>query len=176
MVSLENNGIEYLFDTAEQYREMDTLKEGRIVSRLPSYVHGYGDVYQGGGDYVVKYLGSENPLSGAMQRYFETPHNQNLHEIRVWAEMAQRGEDFMPEIIGWADDFSWIVMQEAEEFGDHRDVEEDLLDAGWAPFDLEIGVFNGEPRVIDAGMMPRIDDDWNVTTDQLSSYSRAFHR
>lgn len=176
MVGLEDNGAEYLFDIFDQYENSESLKEGRIVSRMPTYLPEYGDIYRGDSDLVVKYLSTENQLTGAMQRYFDEPHNQNMHEIRVWVEMAYRDEEFMPELVAWADDFSWVVMEEAEEYGDTREIEDDLLDAGWAPFDIEIGVFDDQPRVIDAGFLARPEEDWNVEFSELSDHPRAFSR
>lgn len=167
--------MEYLFDTAAEYRESELGRDGRTVSRMPTYIEGYGDILDGDTSYVVKYLNTENVLPPAMERYFDSPHDQNVHEVRVCAEMEERGQDFMPDIVAWADDFSWLVMEEAEDDDvDPSVLQDDLMDGGWAPFDIGVGLFDGDPKVYDAGLMPRMEDDWRVSREELEERERSF--
>jgi hypothetical protein len=151
------------FDPSEHER----LDDGCSNREVYAVGSGYSDELGFEGEYVVKCAG---------QKFRGNARTQNRKELRAYIESIERGQDFLPSIVGGSSDFEYIMTRrinpvpvpdtghpwrENPARQRHLDDCRDVIPEGWTDNDnLERGYDEGKLKVMDGGDLHR--SDWIV--------------
>lgn len=120
-------------------------------------------------------LGFEDSL---VVKYSEnlTAKSQNRTELTSYLETLERGQDFIPQVFAGTTDFEYLVTlkvnplpeprtghpwRENPELEQRAQQRREVLPEGWSDNDeIELGVLDGEHKLMDAGTLIR--SDWIV--------------
>jgi hypothetical protein len=128
-----------------------------------------------GGEYVVK-----TPRDNKKGMRDGTALTQNKREVRTHLESTERGQDFVPDVVGFSQNYDVVVAERVSpypepdlgsqlkrtpgrqaEMENYDSVQESLIPEGWSYGDRpEIGYKDGTPVLIDSGRIER--SDWMV--------------
>lgn len=140
-----------------------------------AYVVEFSDVEGFEGEYVVKTAGGDG--SGLDDG---TARTQNRREVRAYLESLARDQQFIPDIVGFSEDYQIVVMEQVNPLStpdpgtsvrsnpqrrrkieNYHKVRENLLPEDWDDEDHpEIGMRENGYVLLDAGRASR--DDWKV--------------
>ena len=120
-------------------------------------------------------LGFEDPL---VVKYSDTPlaKSQNRTELTSYLESIERDQDFIPQVVAGSTDFEYLMALRVSPFPEPQtghpwrenpqleqraQMRRQALPEGWSDNDdIELGSYNGDVKLLDAGTLVR--SDWIV--------------
>jgi len=143
-------------------------------SRLDDDRGSWREVYAVNDSYLDE-LGFEDPL---VVKYSDSPtaKSQSKMELVSYLESLERGQDFIPQILAGSSDFEYLMAirinplpepqtghpwRENPELKQRAQMRRNTLPEGWNDNDdIELGVYEGDVKLMDAGTLIR--SDWII--------------